>query len=191
MSDASSDLTGLLKSWAQDEPDALDRLVPLVIDDLRRLALHHVRSVGSTPTLQPTAIVNEAFLRLHRKKALAFESRAHFFAFSSKLIRDLLVDHLRSRQAARRGSGKSALPLTAVGEPAGSVGMDPDSILALHQLLEVLERRDPRRARVVEMRYFGGLTMPEIAEVSDRSLATVERDWDVARRWLASEWRAS
>ena len=180
-------VTTLLGHWAGDSPGALDRLMPRVVDDLRRLARHHVGRLGATPTLQPTAIVNEAFLRLANKRQVDFASRSHFFAFASKVIRDLLVDHLRRRQAKKRGGGLEILPLEAAGQVSTAVGLDPATVLRIHEILGVLERRDPRRGRVVELRYFGGLTIAEIADVTHRSKATVERDWQVARRWLAKE----
>ncbi|MEM8932338.1 MAG: ECF-type sigma factor [Acidobacteriota bacterium] len=180
------ELTHLLSAWRDGDGSALDDLIPLVVEELRVLANHHVRRLGSTPTLQPTAIINEAFIRLSRKQRAVFPSRAHFFAFASKLIRDLLIDHLRRHQAARRGAGAEILPLPAADQvPAPT--LRTDTALAIHQLLSVLEQRDPRRGQVVELRYFGGLTMSEIAEVTGRSVATVERDWQVARRWLAAE----
>ncbi|MCG8456059.1 MAG: ECF-type sigma factor [Holophagales bacterium] len=186
MSDRVEELTRLLRSWSEGDPEGLDRLVPLVIDDLRRLARQHLRRLGSTPTLQPTAIVNEAYLRLARRQAAAFPSRSHFYAFASKLIRDLLVDHLRRHRAAKRGDGRQAEPLSDATSAPGTP-LPAETVLEVHDLLSTLERRDPRRGRVVELRYFAGLTVPEIATVTGRSVATVERDWQVARRWLAKE----
>ncbi|MEM8931252.1 MAG: ECF-type sigma factor [Acidobacteriota bacterium] len=180
------ELTRLLRSWSDGDPEGLDRLVPRIVDDLRRLARHHLHRLGSTPTLQPTVIVNEAYLRLARQQAAVFPSRGHFFAFASKLIRDLLVDHLRRRAAVKRGDGLDAVTLTP-DEIAAEPPLPTATVLEIHDLLSTLERRDPRRAQVVELRYFAGLTMPEIAEVTGRSLATVERDWQLARRWLAHE----
>ncbi|MEM9552824.1 MAG: ECF-type sigma factor [Acidobacteriota bacterium] len=186
LDDREAELTELLRSWSEGDAEGLERLVPLVISDLHRLARRHLRALGSTPTLQPTAIVNEAYLRLARHQGAFFPSRGHFFAFASKLIRDLLVDHLRRRQTAKRGAGIELVSL--IDDASDLVApASADTVLEVHDLLSTLERRDPRRSRVVELRYFGGLTMVEIADVTGRSVATVERDWQVARRWLAQE----
>ncbi len=186
------ELTLVLEQWtqetAQGDREAFAKLVPLVIDELRTLAAHHVRNLGSTPTLQPTAIVNEAFLRLASRPGKVFPSRAHFFALASKVIRDLLVDYLRRRSAAKRGGGVDVMVLDEAFDRAPEqASHDPETILALHELLGRLERRDPRRGQVVELRFFAGLTMGEIASVTQSSKATVERDWQVARRWLVHE----
>ncbi|MEM1204446.1 MAG: ECF-type sigma factor [Acidobacteriota bacterium] len=187
MNDTDTRLTELLRDWEASRPDVLSKLMPRIADDLRDLAAHHVRRLGSTPTLQPTAILNEAYIRLANRDGVEFPSRAHFFAFASKLMRDLLVDHLRSRGREKRGAGVEALTLEAADREPRTHGMTPETILAIHLLLAELDRRDPRRAAVVELRFFGGLRMAEIAEVTGRSLASVERDWQVARRWLARE----
>lgn len=186
------ELTLVLEQWTQEttrgDSEAFARLVPLVIDELRTLAAHHVRNLGATPTLQPTAIVNEAFLRLANRPGKTFPSRAHFFALASKVIRDLLVDYLRRRGAAKRGGGVEIVVLDeAFDRSPEQAAHDPETILALHELLNRLERRDPRRGQVVELRFFAGLTMGEIANVTQSSKATVERDWQVARRWLVHE----
>ena len=187
MSQEPVELTEILSAWRHGDDTALEELLPHIMQELRNLTTHHVRRLGTTPTLQPTAIINEAFIRLSKKQLTVFLSRAHFFAFTSKLIRDFLVDQLRRKGRAKRGSGWEVLPLPAADRLPAVGALCAETVLQIHDLLSVLERRDPRRGRVVELRYFGGLTMPEIAETTGRSLATVERDWQVARRWLARE----
>ncbi len=177
-------LTERLAAWDFDDADSLARFV---VAELRTLARHHARRLGPQSTLQPTAIVNEAFVRLSARQRRAFPSRAHFFALASKVIRDLLVDRLRRKAALKHGGGASHASLADVGDLPIRSAIEPERLLMVHDLLERLKRRDPRGAEVVHLRFFGGLTMREVATVTGRSQATVDRDWQVARRWLVSE----
>lgn len=186
MAEAPGEIAQLLRAWA-DEGDrqALDRLLPLVLDELRRLAAYQFKRQGSGHTLQPTALVHEAYLRLVGSEARGFENRHQVFALASRLIRDVLVDHARAKRAQKRGGERQRVPLLqALGIAEGS---DSAAVLAVHQALERLEALDSRQGRVVELRFFGGLTLAEVASVLELPLATVERDWSVARRWLARE----
>lgn len=175
------DLTGLLIAWRDGEPGALDRLVPLVYDELRRQARLQLRGERADHTLQPTALVHEAFLRLVGQSRAQWQSREQFFAVAARAMRRVLVDHARARAAAKRGDGRTLLALDDVPEPAAAPGVD---VLALDRALDRLAGIDPRQARVVELRYFGGLSAPEVAAALDVSLATVNRDWAMARAWL-------
>ena len=181
------DVTQLLTSWAAGETESLDRLLPLVLDQLRSLAEHHLRTSPDCPTLQPTALVNEAYLRLVGASTRSFETRTHFFAFASKVMRELLLDYVRSSRALKRGGSEPLRPLEDVLDAVVEIRVDADTLLALHAALEKLERLNARQARLIELRYFGGLTFPEIAEVLGVSQATLHRDWAVSRRWLQLE----
>lgn len=186
------DITALLASWQGGDPEAFDDLVPVVFEDLRRLARHYFTREPDGATLQPTAVVHEVYLRLVGKELVRFESRAHFFAIASRLIRQVLVDHARIRQAGKRGGGRPDLALSEVPQPAASgrfqeVPPSPERFLDLHRALDRLAEHDARKARLVELRYVCGLTVPEAAEVLEISRATAERDWTFARRWLARE----
>ncbi len=180
------DITNLLRAWHAGDGGALDALVPLVFDDLRRLARHYFGREAPGSTLQPTAVVHEVYLRLLGKKLVRFESRAHFFGIASRLIRQILIDHARLRSADKRGAGAVAEPLSD-GLAARAPGVGIETLLSVHEALEALEVRDERKARLVELRYFCGLTLPEAAEVLGVSRATAERDWTFSRRWLARE----
>ena len=176
----SGQVTQLLQNWVAGDEKALATLVPLVYQELRRLARRHLRSERPGHTLQSTALVNEAFVRLVRSEPVAVRDRAHFVAVASHLMRQVLVDYSRARRARKRDGGLRVdldeladLPIT-----------DDDQIEALNAALEELSRLDERQGRIVEMKFFGGLTAAEIAEVLGVSLATVERDWAVARLWL-------
>lgn len=176
-----TDVTRLLRSWREtDDPDTLDRLVPLVYDELRRLAAHHLRGEAAGHTLEPTALVHEAYARLVGGPS-RFENRAHFFAVAAGAMRRVLVDHARRRNRAKRGGG--AIPVTLTG---GSARVDPWTLdlLALDEALGRLEALDPRKARTVELHFFGGLTQGDTAEVLGVSRATVERDLKLAKAWL-------
>jgi RNA polymerase sigma factor (TIGR02999 family) len=180
----SGEITALLLAWREGQPGALDRLLLLVYDDLRRQARRQLRRERSDHTLQPTALVHEAFLRLGGQGAARWQNRRQFFAVASQAMRRVLVDHARAHGAAKRGDGRTRVSL----EEWSAAGAAPQvDVLALDQALERLERIDPRQARVVELRYFGGLSAPEAAEVLEVSLATVNRDWAMARAWLFRE----
>lgn len=185
MTTSKGEVTALLWDWAQAREGALDRLLPIVMDDLRRLALHHLAGEGAHHTLQPTDLIHETYLRLVRSKIEGFDSRAHFFAFASRLIREILVDHARARGRRKRGGEFNHTSLDAAAELALSPSLDLDTVLTVDQALAQLEEQDPRQSKVAELRFFAGLTLPEIAEIMNLSLATVERLWSVGRRRLA------
>lgn len=176
-------VTELLLKWKCGDQDSLHVLLPLVYNELRRLAQHHLRGERPDHTLQSTALVHEAYLRLVKPCSMRFESRGHFFALASQLMREILVDHARRRRAVKRDGGER-LTLEEAAELAGSKGVD---LLALDDALNELAKLNPRQCRIVEMKFFGGLSIGEAAEVLAVSTATVERDWTVARAWLYRE----
>jgi RNA polymerase sigma factor (TIGR02999 family) len=180
---APEDVTGLLKKWSQGDAAALDELMPLVERELRRLAGAFLRRERPDHTLQPTALVNEAYLRLIDQRGPHWQNRAQFFAVAAQIMRRILVDHARAHAAAKRGG-----PVRfSLGE-ADKFGKNPDlEIMALHDVLKRLEEIDPRQSQVVELRFFGGLTIEETAEALNISHATVEREWTMARAWLLRE----
>lgn len=178
------DLTRLLLAWRDGEPGAIDRLAPLVYDELRRQARLQLRGERAGHTLQPTALVHEAFLRLVGQSRAQWQNREQFFAVASRAMRRVLVDHARARMAAKRGDGQTFVVLDEARAASAPPGVD---VLALDQALDRLAAIDLRQARVVELRYFGGLTAPETAAALDVSLATVNRDWAMARAWLFRE----
>ncbi len=183
MSEPNADVTRLLHAWREGDPQALDRLTPLVYQELRRLARNHMRGERAGHMLQTTALVHEAYIRLVDLE-LGFRNRVHFYAVSARLMRRVLVDLARERQAAKRGGAAVVVPLEE--ELVGSVAPGSD-ILALDQALEQLTEIDARKTRVVELRIFGGLTIDETAEVLEVSHATVERDLKMAKAWLARQ----
>jgi len=183
---AQHDVTGLLKSWARGDPAAFDRLVPLVHDQLQRLAHQSMRREHAGHTLQTTALVNEAYLRLVDARSVQWQDRAHFFAISATVMRRILVDFARARQAAKR----QAILLRApddVDRVAAPASLPDPEVVALDDALQSLAAFDPRGARVVELRYFGGLSVEESAEVLGVSPKTIKRDWAAARAWLLGE----
>jgi len=178
-------VTQLLQAWSRGDEAALDRLLPAVYEELRRLARRYMRQQPPGHTLQTTDLVHQAYLRLVDQERVEWGSRAHFFGVAAKAMRSILIDHARRRRAAKRG-GKAGRPtLGAAGEVA-SPGSTVD-VLALDEALTRLAERDPRKSQVVELRYFGGLALEEVAEVLGVSLATVKRDWIAARAWLRRE----
>jgi RNA polymerase sigma factor (TIGR02999 family) len=181
---STNDVTKLLQGWQGGDRAALDALVPVVYKELRRLAHYELRKERPDHTLQSAALVNEAYLRLFRLEPPQWESRTHFFAIAAQLIRQILVDYARRHRAGKRGAGQATLPL----EDASnfSRGKDIDVVL-LDDALKTLSDLDPRKAKVVELRFFGGLTFAETAEVLDVSAVTVSRDWSTARAWLHRE----
>jgi RNA polymerase sigma factor (TIGR02999 family) len=175
------DVTRLLQAWSRGEKAALDRLIPLVYGELRAQARRQLSRERRNHTLQPTALVHEAFVRLAGHDRARWQNRQQFFAVAARAMRRVLVDHARGRAAIKRGEGKTLLALDDVPEPAREAGVD---VLELDRALERLAEIDPRQAQVVELRYFGGLTAEETAAALDVSLATVNRDWAMARAWL-------
>jgi RNA polymerase sigma factor (TIGR02999 family) len=178
------EITALLRRWREGEVAALDALAPLVYDELRRLARASLRRQRAGCTLQPTALVNELFLRLLGRPAASLSDRHHFFALAAKMLRQILIDQARARAAAKRGGGALALDLSGT-EPA--VPPLPVDLLDLDRALARLRVRDEQLERLVELRYFGGLTLEESAEVLQRSEASVSRDWALARAFLFRE----
>lgn len=178
------DVTALLKDWSAGDRQALERLMPLVYGELRKLAASYLRVERRDHTLQPTALVHEAFLRLVDQRSVDWANRAHFFGIAAQMMRRILVDHARKRHAAKRDASSFRVVTVLADEP------EPDSgpeLLALDRALGGLERLDPRQARIVELRFFAGLTVEETAEVAGISTATVKREWRTARAWLKRE----
>jgi len=176
--------TQLLRAWAGGDRQALDALMPRVYHELRRLAGHYMRGEPSGITLQTTALVHEAFLRLIDGKSIAWQDRAHFFAVCAQAMRRILLDGARRRSAAKRGAATRRAKL----EDALGLRVERDQeLVALDDALERLSQVDPRKARMVELRFFGGLSIEETAEVLGVSADTVTRDWRSARAWLLSE----
>jgi RNA polymerase sigma-70 factor (ECF subfamily) len=175
-------VTQLLVDWSNGDQKALDKLMPMVYSELRRLASNYLRRERAGHTLQPTALVNEAYLKLIDQKHGHWQNRAQFFGVSAQLMRRILVDHARAHQAAKRGgSDQQRLSITSAEKLVRQPAID---LLALHEALEELATLDPQQERIVELRFFGGLSIEETAEVLDIGHATVERDWKMARAWL-------
>lgn len=174
-------ITELLVAWGDGDRAALDQLVPLVHEELRRLARGYMRGERRGHTLQTTALVNEAYLRLVEQRHVRWQNRAHFLAVAAQLMRRILVDHARRRQYQKRGGG--AIQVTLAEAEALPQERAPD-LVALDEALAALAEIDPRRARVVELKFFGGLSIQEAAHVLNVSPTTVERDWTIAKAWL-------
>ena len=178
-------VTQLLVDWSNGDQSALDKLMPVVYDELRRLASNYLRRERAGHTLQPTALVNEAYLKLVDQRQARWQNRAQFFGVAAQLMRRILVDHARVRQAQKRGgSDQQQLSLGHADHIAAKPNVD---LLALHEAMNELAEIDPQQSRIVELRFFGGLTIEETAEVLEISHATVERDWTLARAWLRRE----
>lgn len=182
---SAADVTRVLGELGQGEPSAAERLVPLIYDELRALAAHHLAGERRDHTLQPTALVHEAYLRLVDQTRTEFKNRVHFFAVAAEVIRRILVDHARTRGRQKRGGAaqrRERVGLESIETP--DARPDPD-LLALDEALEELGRVNERQRRIVEMRYFGGLTIEEAAEVLGIGPTTVKAEWKMARAWLA------
>src|SRR6266545_875023 len=181
------DVSNLLVGWRQGAAGAEERLLAAVQAELRRIAAGYMRGERIGHTLQPTAVVNEAYLRLVEHREIAWEGRAHFYGIAARAMRQILVDHARKRDAAKRGAGKrSPRSVSRLADPGGGTDVD---ILALHFALDELAALDPRQAQIVELRYFGGMTEAEVAEVTQLSPATVRRDVASARFFLGRRMR--
>ena len=175
------DVTGLLLEWRQGDAAALERLMPLVYDELRRIARAHVRGERAGHTLQATALVHEAYLRLVNLDRMTLESRVHFLAVAARMMRRVLVDHARKRKAGKRGGDITMVDLADEALPAKPPGVD---VLALDEALDEMASFDPRQRDLVELRFFAGLTIDEAAQALGVSTATVEREWAMAKAWL-------
>jgi len=192
MNAPSADVTSLLKAWRDGDQHALDRLTPLVYDHLRRLGRQLVRKERAGDRKEATSLVHEAFVRLVDARTIDWQDRAHFLAVSATIMRRILVDAARARASAKRGGGMqrvehtSALNLDALPGPNSNRAVE---MCALDDALNALAKREPRRAQVIELRYFGGLTVEETADTLGVSPQTVMRDWKLARAWLAVELR--
>ena len=178
------DITALLAAWNDGDADALDRLMEVVYPELRRIARRSLRRRRAGESVESAALVNEAYLKLVGAGGIRCENRAHFLALCSQIVRRVLVDHARRRGFAKRGGGALFVTLDEALVAAESRGIE---VLALDEALEALTRFDRRKGRVVELRYFGGLTVEETAEVLGVSVDTVKRDWRMARAWLLAE----
>ena len=181
----SHEVTGLLVKWGQGDKGVLNQLLPAVYDELHRMAARYLRRERPDHTLQPTALINEAYLRLVDQNSVTWENRAHFFGIAANVMRRILVDHARGHQAAKRGGSVIKLPLDE--GIHGSPKQEEMDLVALDAALTRLAKMDPEQSRLVELRYFAGLTIEETAQVMGISPATVKRKWTVSRAWLRRE----
>ncbi len=179
-----SEVTRLLKEWGDGRHDAIDQLLPRIYAELRRLASSYLRRERPDHTLQPTALVHEAFIKLVDQRAVRWQNRAHFFGIAAQAMRRILVDHARAHAADKRGSGQRPVSLD---EASIAIGAPDVDLIALDEVLTRLAALDPQQSRVVELRFFGGLTLDETAEVLNISPATVGREWTLAKAWLYAE----
>jgi RNA polymerase sigma factor (TIGR02999 family) len=180
----SPDITGLLDDWSRGDRRALDTLLPVVYAELRRIAARQLRRERDGHTLQPTALVHEAYLRLVEQRTVNWQSRAHFFGVAAQVMRRVLVDHARRQGAKKRNGGAQRVPLE---EAAETAAVDRIPVLRLDHALGRLEKLDPGLARIVELRAFGGLTIDQAAHVLNVSPTTAKRDWRTAKAWLTNE----
>lgn len=181
---SSEGITQLLEKWSKGDEKALDQLMPLVYDELHRLAEGYLRRERREHTLQPTALVNELFLKFFDQNSMSWQNRAQFFGVAARIMRRILVDHARAHHSVKRGGDRLAVSLKDI----AAFGAQPDAdLLVLHDVLNQLEQLDPVQGRIVELRFFGGLTIRETAEVMNISHATVEREWRTAKAFLKRE----
>ena len=185
MAVSAPEITGLLRAWQDGDHEALDRLMPVVYDELRRAARNYMRRERAGHTLQASALVNEVYLRLVDINGVRWQDRAHFFAVSASLMRRILLDAARARVAGKRGGG--GLRITLSDDVAAS--SEASDLIAIDDALQALSQVDSRKAQVVELRFFGGLSVDEMAEVLKISPQSVKRDWKLARAWLLKELR--
>jgi RNA polymerase sigma factor (TIGR02999 family) len=185
---SSPDVTQLLVRWSEGDAGALERLLPLVYGELRRIASNQLRHERPDHTLAPTALVHELYFRLVDQSRTSWQNRAHFFGLAAQLMRRILVDHARAQQAEKRGGSITRISLDEMlaedAEPSGEDAGAAADVLAIDDALERLAALDPDQARIVELRFFGGLTVEETASVLKRSPRTVKREWRLARAWL-------
>ena len=177
---APKEVTRLLVAWSNGDRAALDELIPLVYDELRRLASRYMRRESQGHTLQTSALINEAYLRLVDQKNVQLQNRAHFFGVAARLMRQILVDHARSRSRIKRGGGAQMVTLAE----QSVMYKEAADVIALDDALKNLAEMDPRKSQIVEMKFFGGLTNEEVAEVLKVTSRTVEREWRKAKAWL-------
>jgi RNA polymerase sigma factor (TIGR02999 family) len=180
--ETSGEVTRLLRDWSDGRREALDKLLPLVYDELRRLAHSYLTRERSDHSLQTTALVHEAYLKLVDQRSVNWQNHGQFFALSAQAMRRILIDSARRRTSVKRGSGGTKLSLDEAATVCGETANE--SLLALDVALQELEKVDAEQAKIVELRYFGGLTIEETAEVLKTSPATVKREWTMARAWL-------
>jgi RNA polymerase sigma factor (TIGR02999 family) len=178
------DITTLLKAWSGGDQAALNDLMPALYAEIRKLAASYLRRERPDHTLQATALVNEAYIKLVDQRAVQWQNRAHFFGVAAQIMRRILVDHARAQKADKRGSGLRPIVLDEALEVAGNRPLD---FVAVDEALNALAELDPRQAQIVELRYFGGLSIEETAEVIRLSPATIKREWASARAWLRRE----
>jgi RNA polymerase sigma-70 factor (ECF subfamily) len=183
-SNSPKDITLLLQAWSEGDREALGELTPFVYEELHRLAARYMRQERTGHTLQTTALVHEAFIRLIHPKRFTWQNRAHFYALSAQLMRRILVDHARKHHRAKRGGRLRAVSLDEAPAVSGSHG---ERLIAVDEALVRLAFIDPRKAQVVELRFFSGMSVEEMAEVLKVSHMTVSRDWDFAKAWLVRE----
>jgi len=185
---SSTQVANLLAEWGRGNPEARDALIPLIYHELRRLARRQLWRERPDHTLQSAALVNEAYLRLVHEESPQWQNRTHFFGVASRLMRQILVDHARKRLAAKRGAGVTPLTLEAEWVPGQDTGID---LVALDDALNKLTRLDPQQGRLIELRFFAGLSIEEAAVVMGISPATMKREWATARAWLRREMKAA
>jgi RNA polymerase sigma factor (TIGR02999 family) len=183
----SAEITQLLRDWQGGSREALDRLIPLVYDELHVIAARHLAAEQKVGSLQTTALVNEAYLKLIDQQRVDWQNRAHFFAIAARLMRRILIDDVRRRLREKRGGSVAHLPVEELAVPEPDAAVDVVDLLQLDRALLELERLDPDQARIVELRFFAGLTLEETATVVGSSLATVKREWAIAKGWLHRE----
>lgn len=175
------DVTGLLHEWRQGDESAFDKLMPLVYDEIRRIAHRYMQKERDGHTLQTTALINEAYVRLVGQQQIEWQNRAHFFAVTAQVMRHVLIDYARRLHYAKRGGGVQHVALELVDAMSPERALE---LVVLDEALIELSKLDPRKSRVVELRYFGGLNLEETADILEISLMTVRRDWRAAKAWL-------
>jgi RNA polymerase sigma factor (TIGR02999 family) len=184
-----ADITDLLQRWSRGERDALDHVLPLVYNELRKIASRQLRHDQAGQSIDPTELVHALYLQLIDQQRAAWANRTQFYAIAAQMMRRILVDHARARLAAKRGGGTVSMSLTSLADEAPAVDTALWDLLAVDAALERLAARDPEHARIVELRFFAGLSIEETAHVLNRSPATIKRAWRLAKAWLFRELR--